>query len=129
MAYITFKNKTSILVLKAFEAAAFVNEYLRSRNEEEFEDNKYDDALMYGCQIGCITPLADDQFKRWHIEVPGQIFRYNVNYLTSRPGGDLYYVDLKQAASERSGYNKALKMFDETWRIYRTYTLYYELED
>lgn len=127
MAYINFENRTSILVLKAFEAAAFVNEYLRSRCEEEFENYKYDDALMFGCQIGCITPLADDQFKRWYIEYPGQIHRYNIDYLTdeskNEEGCELYFVDLKEQA-----YHKALGMYDLNWRAYRTYTLYYEWE-
>lgn len=127
MAYINF-NKTSILVLKAFEAAAFVNEYLRLRGEEEFENYKYDDCLMFGCDIGCITPLADAVFKRWHIETPGQIYHYKVDYLTdgsnNEGGCELYFVDLEEPA-----YHKALGMFDKTWRIYRTYTLYYEWED
>lgn len=121
MAYINFENKTSILVLKAFEAAAFVNEYLRLRGEEEFENDKYDDCLMFGCQIGCVTPLSDDQFERWYIEYNGQIYRYKIDYLASAPDGELYFVDLKERA-----YEKALGMFDQTWRIYRTYTLYYE---
>lgn len=127
MAYISFENKTKIVVLKAFEAAAFVNEYLRNRGEEEFENYKYDDALMFGCQIGCITPLADDQFKRWHIEYAGQIHRYNIDYLTddskNEEGCELYFVDLKEQA-----YHNALGMFDATWCAYRTYTLYYEWE-
>lgn len=125
MAYINFEDKTNILVLKAFEAAAFVNEYLRHRNEDEFENYKYDDCLMFGCDIGCITPLADDQFKRWHIEYTGQICYYKIDYLTdeqkNEDGCELYFVDLKERA-----YDEALKMFDATWRAYRTYTLYYE---
>lgn len=125
MAYINFENKTNILVLHAFEAAAFVNEYLCHINEDEFENYKYDDALEFGCQIGCITPLADDQFKRWHIEYNGQIYHYKIDYLTdeqkNEDGCELYFVDLKERA-----YDKALEMFDATWRAYRTYTLYYE---
>lgn len=125
MAYINFENKTNILVLQAFEAAAFVNEYLRLHGEEEFENYKYDDALEFGCQIGCITPLADDQFKRWHIEHCGQIYRYKIDYLTdeqkNESGCELYFVDLMEQA-----YDKALTMFHATWRAYRTYTLYYE---
>lgn len=127
MAYINFESKTKILVLKAFEAAAFVNEYLRSRGEEEFENYKYDDALMFGCQIGCITPLADDQFKRWYIEPIGNIYHYSVDYLTddrkNEESCELYFVDLKEQA-----YHKALGMYDQNWKAYRTYTLYYELE-
>lgn len=127
MAYINFENKTNIVVLKAFEAAAFVNEYLRLRGEEEFKNYEYNNCLRFGYDIGCITPLSDDQFERWHIECNGQIYRYKIDYLTdeskNEEGYELYFVDLKERA-----YRKALEMFDQTWRIYRTYTLYYELE-
>lgn len=122
MAYVNFDNKSKVVVLRAFEAAAFVNEYLRSRGEEEFENYKYDDALMFGCQIGCITPLQDEVFKQWYIEFIGQIHYYNIEYLMDHPDGELYFVEMNSA------YEGALSMFDQTWRIYRTYTLYYELE-
>ena len=122
MAYINFENRSNIVVLSAFEAAAFVNEYERLHNEEAFENYKYDDALMYGCQIGCILPLDDSVFKSWHIEFTGNIHRYNLEYLTKHPNGELYFVKINE------GTTRALMMFDQTWRAYRTYTLYYELE-
>ncbi len=127
MAYIGL-SKANIVVLKAFEAAAFVNEYLRCSNEDEFENNKYDDALEFGCQIGCITPLADDQFKHWHIECSGGAQRYNIDYLIDSPCGELYFVKLNEIlpACSHGAYHRALCMFDKEWRDLRTYVLYYE---
>lgn len=123
MAYVNFSNKANMVVLNAFEAAAFLSEYLRLTHcEEEFANDEYDDLLMFGCQIGAICPLDDEVFKCWHVEAIGQIYHYAVDYLIDHPRGELYFVELDTA------YKKALEMFDQNWRIFRTYTIYYELD-
>ena len=126
MAYLGL-SKANIVVLKDFEAAAFVNEYLHCSHEDEFES--VDDALEFGCQIGCITPLADDQFKHWHIECSGEAQEYNINYLIDSPCGELYFVKLINEilpTCSYGAYHRALCMFDKAWRDLRSYVLYYE---
>lgn len=116
MAYIDF-NKETIVVLTPFETAAYINNYLYMHREDTF-GSCADDAIDYGVQRDIVTPLADDQFSSWNIELVGSVHRYGLDELTNGKG-DFYFV----VVNDDSHY--PLAMFSQDWVIKRKYTIRY----
>lgn len=117
MGYIDF-HKNTVVVLDAFQAAAFVNECLRHNREDTFGETSFNDALEYGCTATIICPLNDDVFGTWCIEPVGNVVAYKTSDIRIRQ--DLYYIDIDAYDGAASA---ALAMFSERWRKQRTYTL------
>ena len=117
MGYIDF-YKNTVVVLTAFQAAAFVNEYLRCNREDTFGETSFNDALDYGCAATIICPLNDDVFGTWCIEPVGNVVAYKTSDIRTRQ--DLYYINIDSLEGIAS---IALAMFSERWRKQRTYTL------
>ena len=118
MAYKTFA-KTDIVVLNAFEAAAYVNMWCEFNNRELFGESEFSDALDYGIDAGAITQLNDDQFELWSLENVGNVIRYQASYLIN---ADVPYYFVRIYKNDKE--NKPLEsLFSERWRKIRTFTL------